>query len=109
MYNPKINFTKKIRNQEMLASTVVQIKILALSTLTYEPGLLGFSYFHLFFNAQGQPEESDEPSKYFLINGYYQIPIYWGNLSEYLTIEKINEIYPKIPCSSMLIAVGLPS
>jgi len=53
MYNPKINFTKKIRNQEMLASTVVQIKILALSTLTYEPGLLGFSYFHLFFNAQG--------------------------------------------------------
>lgn len=53
MYNPVVNYTRKVRNTIMPASTVVQIRIMSFSTLNYEPGLIGFSYFHLFYNGQG--------------------------------------------------------
>ena len=50
MYNPRVNYTKKIRKKEIPSSTVILIKIIALSTINYEPGLLGCCYVHLGFD-----------------------------------------------------------
>jgi hypothetical protein len=49
MYNPNVNFIKKI-NDEVPPSAVLLIRITALNVLSYDPSLLGFAYFHLFYN-----------------------------------------------------------
>lgn len=107
MYNPLVNFTKKIRNLSLPSSTVAIIKVMGVSTLSYEPGLLGFSYFHLGFDEGGFALEKDKDN-YFLINGCYQLPVFWGNTDSYLSLEKLHQMFPFIPCFSILVCVGLP-
>ena len=58
--------------------------MMALSTLNFEPGLIGFAYFHLCFDEGGVPLDNDSSRDYFLIEGRYQIPVYWGNCQKYL-------------------------
>jgi hypothetical protein len=53
MYNPNINYVRKVTNVELPPSTVLFVRITALNVHNYEPGLLGFSYLHLFYNDQG--------------------------------------------------------
>ena len=89
MYNPKINYTKKIRKKEIPSSTVVLIKIMTINTLNYEPGLLGFCYIHLGFDLEGNILEHNE-KEYLLMNGHFQLPIYWGNTNRYLPMEQLH-------------------
>jgi hypothetical protein len=35
------------------------IRITALNVINYDPGLLGFAYFHLFYNDAGEPIENE--------------------------------------------------
>ena len=80
MYNPKIKFVKKIRNEELPSSTVLVISIIGLNILTYEPGLLGFSFLHLFYNEEGEGMSTEVGRGCNLINGEYQLPVFWGNV-----------------------------
>jgi hypothetical protein len=51
MYNPFVNFVKKIRNDKLITpTTVLFIRLLALNALDYEIYMLGFTVFYFFFN-----------------------------------------------------------
>ena len=86
MYNPKVNYTKKIRKTNIPSSTVLFIKIMTIDTSEYEPGLLGFCYLHLCYDEDGNYLESNEKD-YLLINGHFQLPVFWGTLNEYVSME----------------------
>jgi hypothetical protein len=49
--------------------------------------------------------DSDGEKKYFLINGEFQLPIYWGSNEKYLARGVLQSLYPKIPCTSLLISL----
>jgi hypothetical protein len=51
MYNPFVNFVKKIRNDKLITpTTMLFIRLLALNALDYEIYMLGFTVFYFFFN-----------------------------------------------------------
>lgn len=108
MYNPEVNYLKKIKNKEILSSTVVLIRLIGISTLSYEPGLVGFAYFHLCFDSEGAALETDQ-NEYFLINGHYQLPIYWGNNDRFISLTQLHASYAPIPCSSILVSIDRSS
>lgn len=54
MYNPFVNFVKKIRKEKLITpSTMLFIRFLALNALDYEIYMLGFTVFYFFFNDNG--------------------------------------------------------
>lgn len=64
------------------------------------------AYFHLFYDEKGAPIESNNSTNFFLINGYYQLPIYWGSTKQYLTMPQLQQNFPTIPCTSILIHIN---
>lgn len=104
MYNPTVNYVKKIKSKELPSSTVVLIRLMGISTLTYEPGLVGFAYLHLCFDSEGSALENDQ-ADYYLINGHYQLPIYWGNNDRFISLSQLHGNYAPIPCSSILVSI----
>ena len=46
--------------------------------------------------------------EYFLANGHFQLPIYWGNISSYMPMEQLHNRFPSIPCASILVSIGQP-
>lgn len=89
MYNPDVNYAKRVKTKEIPSSTVVLIRLMGISTLSYEPGLVGFSYLHLCYDSQGEALESDQPN-YFFINGLFQLPIYWGNTDRFISLKQLH-------------------
>lgn len=107
LYNPLVNYTRKVRNQSRLPpSTIIFIRMVALSALDYQVYSLGFSLLYLFFDKNGQTLKSNKINNYLMTSGYYQLPIYWGNIQpRYIDIEQLLEMYPPIPCASLLIGI----
>jgi hypothetical protein len=105
MYNPAVNYLRKVREKELPGSAVVLVRLMALDTLDFQPGLLGFAYFHLGFDEEGGVVEH-EGEGYFLITGHFQLPIYWGDPAGYLSGEQLQSDYAAIPCASILMSVG---
>jgi len=98
-----------VRNDSSVPfSTAVLIRLMTFSTLDFEIYLLGFSYFSLFYNEEGNPILDEKSKSASLINGYYQIPIFWGS-PEIRTFghDDLYHLYPTIPCSSILIGVTM--
>jgi len=87
------------------SSAVLLIRVTALNVLNYEPGLLGFAYFHLFYNDNAEQIHTDDFERCNLINGHFQIPLYFGNTRNYLTPTALQN-YPKIPCASLLLSIA---
>ena len=81
------------------------IRVTALNVLNYEPGLLGFAYFHLFYNDSAEQISTDDFEQYYLVNGHFQIPLYFANTRNYLTTTALQN-NPKIPCSSLLLSIS---
>jgi hypothetical protein len=86
MYNPRVSYHKRVSNREIPGSTVLLVRVIGLSTLDYKPGVLGFAYFHLGFDSEGNFLERDIP-EYLMISGHFQIPLYYGAAQGYLTAE----------------------
>lgn len=105
MYNPNIGVSAVVKNQVLPSSASLLIRITGLNTLNYEPGLVGFAYFHLFYNENGEEIESEEEERYFMIMGNFQIPVYWGQAETYIP-KQVLELYPKIPCTSLLLSIN---
>lgn len=107
LYNPLVNFTKKIRNESRIPpSTIIFIRIVAISAIDYQVYSLGFSLIYLFLDKHGEPIKSNRITDYLMTSGYYQIPIFWGNPQpRYIDIEELLESYPTIPCASILIGI----
>jgi hypothetical protein len=87
------------------SSAALLIRITGLNTLNYEPGLVGFSYFHLFYNESGQEIEDEEQNSFFMILGNFQLPVYWGQADNYIS-KQVLDLYPKIPCASLLLSIN---
>ena len=67
--------------------------------------MLGFSFIDLFYDEQGAPISSPSIKYSMMINGLYQIPVYWGNPSvKYFSASELPN-YPQIPCTSLLIGI----
>ena len=81
------------------------IRIIGLNILTYEPGLLGFSFINLFYSDDGIGIIIDGTKHYNMLTGDYQLPIFWGYCNQYKPYPQIVTDYPTIPCTSLLIAL----
>ena len=90
----------------MPPSTLIFIRYIAISALDYQVYSLGFSLLYLFLNKHGEPIKSNKTTEYLMTSGFYQIPIFWGNIEpQYIDIEDLLDSFPTIPCSSVLIAI----
>jgi len=104
MYNPFVNYVKKIRGEKLITpTTMIFIRFLALNALDYEIYMLGFTVFYLFFNDNGDPCPSNDTKEFLVSTGFYQLPIFWGSCTPfYAKIDQLIEQYPLIPCTSLL-------
>lgn len=56
--------------------------------MDYQVYSLGFSLIYLFLDKEGDPIKSNKITDYFMTCGYYQLPIFWGNIEpRYIEIE----------------------
>ena len=107
LYNPLVSFFKKVRNESRIPpTTIIFLRFIALSSLDYQVYCLGFTLFYLFMDPEGNPIVTNRVTDYLMATGYYQLPIFWGNLEpKYLDLEELLENYPTIPCTSVLIGI----
>ena len=91
LYNPLVNYTRKIRNEAKIPpSTVIFIRMIALSALDYQVYSLGFSLIYLFLDKDGGIIPDNKISDYFMTSGYYQLTIFWGNIEpQYIHFEDL--------------------
>lgn len=62
--------------------------MIALSALDYNVYSLGFSLIYLFLDKEGDAIRTNKIMDYFMTSGYYQLPIFWGNIEpRYIPIE----------------------
>ena len=54
--------------------------MVALSSLDYQVYSLGFSLIYLFLDKDGDIILNNKIADYFMTSGYYQLPIFWGNI-----------------------------
>lgn len=80
--------------------------MIGISALDFQVYCLGFSLLYLFLDSQGNPIKSNKMQDYLMTSGYYQLPIFWGNIDpKYIDIEDLLTNYPPIPCASLLIGI----
>ncbi len=80
--------------------------MIAISAMDYQVYSLGFTLIYLFLDKEGEPIKTNKVTDYLMTSGYYQLPVFWGNVEpRYIELEELLTQYPPIPCVSILIGI----
>ena len=50
--------------------------------------------------------EKEGTKNYFMLNGEFQLPVFWGMTNNYVPTQDLHTEHPQLPCTSLLVSLG---